>query len=716
MNLPWKINNKLTTELASLRERIMELELQVSEQQQICDELEQQNLLQRKVFGVIPDLFAVIDENHRIIFSNWQGGYNYVPEAHRQGNPICYQVYYGRKTPCEPCHVREAFSSGEPVSREKINPKIGWVNIHAYPLRDETGKTCLVLEHIEDVSEKKQAQLDLQRYREHLVEIVDERTEELHKAIEDLTRENAERRKVEEALRTSEEKFRAVTETSPAAIILYQGEKFIYVNPSAERLTGYTWNELLEMRFWDWIHPDYMELIRTRGLARQQGVPLPPEYEFRFITKTGEERWAHLTAKCIEYAGKSTGIAVFVDITERKNAEERLRDSEEQFRVMAASAKDAIVMMDNKGCVSFWNEAAEHIFGYPNHEAMGLVIHDLLAPPMYREQYLRAFPIWQETGQGDAVNKTIELSAQRKDGSIFPIELSLSSVRIKGVWNAIAITRDISDRKQADLKILKINEELQQRNEQLLAAQEELVRKEKLAVLGQLSGSLAHELRNPLAVISNAVYFLKSIHQGPDERIQDYLGIIGEEIGNAERIISETLDFSRTSTPKIVPTAVAQLVHSALEKCSIPEDISLSTDLPETLPLLTVDPLQIEQVLQNLITNACQAMPHGGTVSINARTVQGSETNFLNKSIADLEPCGEFLEISVSDTGEGVSPENMKKLFQPLFTTKEHGIGLGLTLCRNLTETNGGRISAESRTGDGIEFRVILPVEKKCPQ
>ena len=613
----------------------------------------------------------------------------------------------------------DAFMSGEPVILEKINPKIGWVKIHAYPVRDDSGKTTFVVEHIRDITEKKQAKLDLQRYREHLVEMVDERTSELNKAIEDLTRENAMRREVEKALRTSEEKFRAVAETSPAAIFLYQGEKFLYVNPSSERLTGYTQDELLTMNFWDWIHPDFAELVRTRGLARQQGAPVTPEYEFRYITKAGEDRWGILSAKCIEFAGKPTGIAAFVDITEHKLAEERLQDSEERFRVMTSSAQDAIVMMDGEGRVSFWNEAAERIFGYSKQETIGVVVHDLLAAPCYREQYLRAIPHWRATGQGAAVNKTIELTALRKDGSEIPVELSLSSVRIKGTWNAIAVARDITERKRAEAEIREINEELQQRSEQLLAAQEELMRKEKLAILGQLSGSVAHELRNPLGVMNNAVYFLKSIQTNADEMVQEYLEIISQEIENAGRIISDILDFSRTRTPKIIPTEPFLLVKDSLEKCAVPESIAISVDIPNSLPLLKVDPLQMDQVLQNLIRNACQAMPHGGSVTISARSVQDSRLviqnpaeNTLKNDTLDVEPCSDFLEISVTDTGNGISPENMKKLFQPLFTTKVRGIGLGLTVCRNLTEANGGIITAESRADEGTVFRVTLPVER----
>ncbi len=590
MNLPLTNNKELLIELVKLRERNIELEALANEQRLAREELERMNSLLRKVFGVIPDLFAVMDENYRIIFSNWQGGYDYVQESTRSGNPICYESYYGRQAPCEPCHLMEVFGSGEPAIREKLNPKIGWVKIHAYPIRDDSGKTTLVLEHIRDITVKKQTQLDLQRYREHLVKMVDERTSELIKANEDLTRENAERKEAEEALQASEEKFRAVAETSPAAIFLYQGERFIYVNPSAERLIGYTQDELLAMNFWDWVHPDFSELVKTRGIERQQGANPPAKYEFRFITKAGMERWGLLSAKCIEFAGKSTGIAAFVDITERKLTE---------------------------------------------------------------------------------------------------------------------------------MEIRKMNEELQLSSEQLLTAQEELVRKEKLASLGQLSGCVAHELRNPLGVMNNAVYFLKSIQSNADENVKEYLEIISQEIENAGRIITDILELSRTSVPKIMPTEPFLLVTNSLKKCTVPKSISLKIDIPNSLPQLKVDPLQMNQVLQNIINNACQAMPNGGSITISARSVQvsemevrGPENTIKENGTLDVEPSSNSLEISVKDTGEGISPENLKKLFQPLFTTKERGIGLGLTICRSFTEANGGSISVESQSGAGTLFKLTLPVEE----
>jgi signal transduction histidine kinase len=260
-----------------------------------------------------------------------------------------------------------------------------------------------------------------------------------------------------------------------------------------------------------------------------------------------------------------------------------------------------------------------------------------------------------------------------------------------------------------------LNEELElkveERTGQLLEAQEELVRREKLATLGQLSGSVGHELRNPLGVMSNAIYFLRMVHSGADETTKEYLDIIKHEIDNSQRIITDLLDFARTRPPRTKVVTVPELLAESLGRCTVPGNVDLRTEIPDVLPGVRVDPLQMGQVLQNLIANAVQAMPNGGSLRISARKERGTADEGRIPRASDPGPDDDFVEISVADTGEGIASDNMKKLFQPLFTTKAKGIGLGLVVSRNLVETNGGRIDVTSRYGEGTTFTVILPAE-----
>jgi signal transduction histidine kinase len=272
-------------------------------------------------------------------------------------------------------------------------------------------------------------------------------------------------------------------------------------------------------------------------------------------------------------------------------------------------------------------------------------------------------------------------------------------------------------------RLIEANEQLRREivertktEEELQRVQEELVRKEKLAVLGRLSGSVGHELRNPLGVMSNAVYFLKTVLADADETVTEYLDIIKKEIDNSQSIITDLLDFARTRPPQKASVAVGDLVNQSLGKCPVPENVTVTVELPESIPRIRIDPLQMGQVLLNLFTNAVQAMPQGGALNIVARRCASDVGAGLvpahdPKGQPQGLPLQDFVEISVADTGEGISPENMKKLFQPLFTTKAKGIGLGLVVCGNLTEANGGRIEVASRAGEGTTFSIVLPVE-----
>ena len=225
--------------------------------------------------------------------------------------------------------------------------------------------------------------------------------------------------------------------------------------------------------------------------------------------------------------------------------------------------------------------------------------------------------------------------------------------------------------------------------EALQRAQEELVRKERLAALGQLAGGVGHELRNPLGVIKNSVYFLNMVLPA-DEKVRKHFGIIEREIATATRIVGDLLDYARVREPVREPVDLSALVREALDRVTIPPTVRVETALDDGLPRVMADPIQIGQIVNNLLTNAVQAMPDGGLLTVSS----GRD--------------GHHLLITVEDTGVGIAPENMTRIFQPLFTTKARGIGLGLALAVNLASAHGGGIAVQSTPGQGSRFSLRL--------
>ena len=407
-----------------------------------------------------------------------------------------------------------------------------------------------------------------------------------------------------------------------------------------------------------------------------------------------------------------------LDITDRKEAEKALQESEEQYRGIFDHARDVIFTVGMDTLFTSLNPAFEKITGWPREKWLG----NSFAPVLHPEDLPKALGLLQRIIQGETVDM-FELRVLKKSGEYFIGEFTVAPIKQGETVIALGHVRDITERRLNEEKIRMLTEDLEmkveERTGQLMKAQEELARKERLSMLGQLAGGVGHELRNPLGVISNAVYFLKTVLSDANETVKEYLNIIKDEVDNSQYIISDLLDLSRTRTPQTRAISVQEVVRPSLAKCVIPENVAVQIDLPETLPEVLADPLQMGQVFQNLITNALQAMPEGGGLQISARlspdvgatrwvALEEQEKGRVGDS--PLQKDNNFIEISVTDTGKGISPENIDMLFQPLFTTKARGIGLGLAISRRFAEANNGKLEIGSRQGKGATFTVTLPI------
>lgn len=264
----------------------------------------------------------------------------------------------------------------------------------------------------------------------------------------------------------------------------------------------------------------------------------------------------------------------------------------------------------------------------------------------------------------------------------------------------VGVIADVTERYRARQAVRRLNAELEQRvadrTAELEEAQAQLMRRERLAALGQIAGGIGHELRNPLGVISNAATYLRMTSAEADEVTQEYLDIISTEVRTAGQIISDLLDLSRSQALHLserAPHAIGDLITEALGAAPAPPDVTVTNTVADDLPHVLVNAQQLHQVLTNVITNSYQAMPEGGAITFSA----------------DVTPNG-AVRIDIADTGRGIAEADLNRIFEPLFTTKPHGIGLGLTICRALIEANDGTIEISSAVGVGTTVHLTLPV------
>jgi PAS domain S-box-containing protein len=385
-------------------------------------------------------------------------------------------------------------------------------------------------------------------------------------------------------------------------------------------------------------------------------------------------------------------------LAQKAQAEEALRESEEKLRGIVEHSTNLFYSHTADHVLTYLSPQTKELLGYEPSEAMVRWTELTTDHPVN----LRGLEITQQAIDTGEPQRPYELELRHKEGHEVWVEVREAPLVVDGETAAmVGALTDITERKQAEEALMAYSERLEEmveeRTQELQDAQEKLVRREKLALLGRLAGGVSHDLRNPLGVISNAVYYLNMLqaetNQGAGEKTREYLGVIAREVKNAERIVSSLLDIGRVKSAEVRPVEVADLIAGTMEMCPVPEGVDLVCQIPDGLPLLRVDPQQIARVLCNLLSNAWQSMSKGGEVKVAAEPANGS------------------LSLSVTDQGCGIPPETMKTLFEPLFTTKGRGLGLGLAVSKDLVEANGGRIEVESVVGQGSTFKVYLPIE-----
>ena len=508
-----------------------------------------------------------------------------------------------------------------------------------------------------------------------------------------VNRDITERKKIITQLQESEEKFRALAEACPFAIMIYQNDYWVYVNPAAEYISGYSREELYQMQFWVIVHPDFQPLVRQRGKQRQAGQQAPPAYDFKIINKTGNDVWVSLSGGILTYEGKPAGLITVIDINERKKAEADLRESEEKYRTILESIEDGYYEVDIAGNLTFYNDMLCRISGYTREEIAKANYHQY----MDAENAAKILSTFRGVFETKIPARACVFKLIQKDGLFRYLEVSVSLIEDASGQPAgfRGIIRDINDRVLAEEQKSKLETQLQHA--------------QKMEAIGTLAGGVAHDFNNILQGINGytQLLLLKKTADHPD---YPKLLQIQQAGDRAARLIDQLLTFSRKMEGHRRSLYLNHEIRQAEQilKQTVPRMIHIELDLEDGLWPVHADPIHIEQILLNLGSNAADAMPDGGRLTI--ETANTLIDNAYCKNHLGAAP-GEYVMLMVSDTGCGMDPNTVTHIFDPFFTTKGvgKGTGLGLASVYGIVKSHGGYITCYTEPGKGTAFKIYFP-------
>jgi PAS domain S-box-containing protein len=486
------------------------------------------------------------------------------------------------------------------------------------------------------------------------------------------------------ALATSEARMSALLEAAVDGVISIDERGLIQtINPAGERLFGYTAHEIIGLNVnilmpspYRAEHDGYLARYLSTGEKKIIGIGR----EVFGRRKDGTIFPMELSVAEARLGAERTFVGIVRDITARKQSEEALS----RLAAIVACSDDAIVGKNLDGTIVTWNAGAERMFGYSALEVKGRHI-SMLAPP---ERPCEVSALLKKIKREERVDH-FETVRVRKDGRRIDVAITISAIKdaAGNILGASAIKRDITEQKRA--------------NEEVRAMTQQLWQAAKLASVGELAASIAHELNNPLATVSLRLESVLAHTPAEDPR-RRALEIVDQEAKRMGELVANLLQFARRGDGQISTVDIAQeltkavdLIYHQLRKRLI---LVVQEFAPDT-SIIYADRQKLRQVFLNLLTNANDAMPQGGTLTL--RTAPAT--------LGDGKPA---VLIELADTGAGISADNLTRIMEPFFTTKEEGkgTGLGLAICRRMVEEHHGTIQIGSEVGKGTTVRVVLPL------
>jgi len=498
----------------------------------------------------------------------------------------------------------------------------------------------------------------------------------------------SDRKKAEESLRESEERFRQIASNIKEVFWLFdwQEQRVLYVSPAFDMIWGRSRESLYE-RYDEWsesIHPDDVtHAEETFNIILETGGGEPREY--RIVRPDGSQRWISDTGYAIKDAEgnivRITGIAE--DITERKRSEAALNSEKERLAVTLHSIGDAVIATDRSEFITLMNPIAENLTGWPEAEAKGRLLSEVFHIVNDTTGQPSLNPVQQVLETGiiqDLTNDTVLIN---RDGKKYNIADSAAPIKDTGqkIVGVVLVFRDITAAQRTEAELLKM---------------------EKLKSLGILAGGIAHDFNNFLTgIIGNLSLVQMDID--PNNRIFPRLNEMEKAAMRAKDLTQQLLTFSKGGEPIKRLTQIDVLVREAALFAVRGSSVRCRFDFPDNLWPANVDTGQIGQVIHNLVINAEQVMPEGGIITIsgnNATVVPDIHIKLTRE---------QYIRIMIQDQGTGIKKEHMGRIFDPYFTTKQKGSGLGLTIVHSIIEKHDGHVEVDSELGTGSMFSIYLP-------